>query len=273
MSVNTHLQDNNLSSWLWLKILVSGVFTFLLIKQALVMTGNINYVPSLLVIGTFTVPVSFLVLLYTRDRTPRVSAGNLLTAVLWGGVLGTVLAGSLEYETVLHLGTLPTILIGLIEELAKLLVPALLITHNKNYTAIDALVIGAASGAGFAILESMGYGFTALLLSGGDINATVQTLLLRGLMAPAAHIAWTAILAAALWQVLHGTHVHAVRYFSYTLIGVVIIHALWDSVTPLGIMMLVLLGLISLGWLLFQLHKAADIPLEQQLPTDQLAVQ
>lgn len=269
MSVNPQLQKNSLSQWLWLKILVSGVAMFFLIKHILVITGNINYIPSLIVIGTYTVPVSFLILLYTRNKLPRVSAGNLLTAVLWGGVLGTVVAGSLEYATLLHLGTLPTIFIGLIEEIAKLLVPALLIAHNRNYTAIDALVIGAAAGAGFAVFESMGYGLTALLLSGGDLNTTVQTLLIRGLIAPATHIAWTAVLTVALWRLIHDGQVPA-RHFIYTFIGVVLIHALWDSDTPLGTMMLVLLGLISLGWLLFQLHKSADTPLEQRLPVDQI---
>ena len=272
MNGNWQPQNNVLSRWLWLKILIMGVGMFFLIKQALVMTGNINYIPSLLVIGTFTVPSSFLILLYTRDKIPRVSVGNLLTALLWGGVLGTVLAGTLEYATVVHLGTLSTIFIGLIEEMAKLLIPALLIARNKHYTALDALVIGAASGAGFAALESMGYGLIALLLSGGDINTTVQTLLVRGLMAPAAHIAWTAILAVALWRVMHITHEHSIRHFSYTFVGVVIIHALWDSVTPLGAMLLVLLGLVSLGWLLFQLHKTADTLAQQRLPIDQPAI-
>ena len=263
MSVNPRPHYNDLGRWLWLKILASGVVMFFLIEKSLIMTGNINYVPSLLVIGTFTVPLSFLILLYTRDRAPRVSAGNLLGALLWGGVLGTVLAGGLEYATVLHFGILPTISIGLIEEIAKLLVPALLIVYNKKYTAMDSLVIGAAAGAGFAVLESMGYGLTALLLSGGDINATVQVLLLRGLLAPAAHIAWTAILAAALWRVMYrGAREHSARHFSATFVGVVIIHSLWNSYTPLGIIMYVILGLISLGWLLFQLHKATAVPLD-----------
>jgi RsiW-degrading membrane proteinase PrsW (M82 family) len=267
MNDHSQPQNNGLGRWLWLKILASGVVMFFLIEQALMTTSNINYIPSLLVIGTFTVPVSFLILLYTRDKSPRVSVGSLLIAVLWGGVLGTVVAGSLEYATVLRLGTLSTISIGVIEEAAKLLVPALLIARNKHYTAIDALVIGAAAGAGFAALESMGYGLTALLLSAGDINTTVHVLLLRGLMAPAAHMTWTAILAAALWRVMRGTYKYSARHFSYAFITVAIIHALWDSDTPLGTMMYVLLGLTSLGWLLLQLHKAADMPL-RTAPTD-----
>jgi protease PrsW len=43
---------------------------------------------------------------------------------LWGGVLGTVVAGVLEYEVARTLSLLPKLLIGLIEESAKLIVPA-----------------------------------------------------------------------------------------------------------------------------------------------------
>jgi RsiW-degrading membrane proteinase PrsW (M82 family) len=250
--------QENVGRWLWLKILVSGFFLFFLLEYALKTTGNINYVPSLLAIGTFTLPLSFLVLLYTRDKIPQVSLGNLLTCVVWGGILGTVLAGRLEYETLRHLGTVPTFMIGLIEEAAKLAVPAWLISRRGNRGELDAIVIGAASGAGFAAFESMGYGLVALLASGGSPTAITEVLLLRGLMAPAAHIAWTAVTASALWRVTHAVPKHPLRRFVYTFLGVALLHALWDSITPLGMAMYIALGLISLSWLFLRLHKAAN---------------
>jgi RsiW-degrading membrane proteinase PrsW (M82 family) len=252
-------QNDKTDKWLWLKILVSGLIMFFLIERALIATGNINYVPSLLAVGTFTVPLAFLVLLYTRDKTPHVSLGTLLTCVLWGGILGTVLAGILEYQALIHLGTLPTFVVGVIEEAAKLLVPALLIIIRKDRNELDSIVIGAAAGAGFAAFESMGYGLVALLLFGGDLTAAIQVLLLRGLMAPAAHIAWTALITDALWHVTHRARQHAIWYFLCVFLGVVILHVLWDSITPLGIWMFVILSLISLGLLLFQVRKAAQI--------------
>jgi RsiW-degrading membrane proteinase PrsW (M82 family) len=248
-------QNNGIGRWLWLKVLLSGIVMFFLLERALINTGSIGYLPSLLAIGTFTVPLAFLILLYSRNRSPHVSASSLLASVLWGGVLGTVLAGSLEYGSLVHLGTLPTTLIGLIEEAAKLIVPAFFILRRREHSEIDAIVIGAAAGAGFAAFESMGYGLVALFLSGGDINTTTQVLLLRGLTAPAAHIAWTAIVAAALWRTAHVPG-GAAGNFIYTVFGVVLLHALWDADTPFGMISFVVLGLISLGWLLIHVRKA-----------------
>ena len=45
----------------------------------------------------------------------------------------------------------------------------------------------------------MGYAFTTLIKSGGDITDTVDILLLRGFLSPAGHMAWTGIAAAALY--------------------------------------------------------------------------
>ncbi len=64
----------------------------------------------------------------------------------------------------------------------------------------DGLVIGVAVGMGFAALETMGYAFVALIASRGDIGAVEQMLLLRGVLSPAGHMAWTGLACAALWQ-------------------------------------------------------------------------
>ena len=62
------------------------------------------------------------------------------------------------------------------------------------------MIIGVASGMGFATLETMGYGFSALL-SSGNLAEVDQTLLLRALLSPAGHVAWTGLTAAALWSI------------------------------------------------------------------------
>jgi RsiW-degrading membrane proteinase PrsW (M82 family) len=256
---------NNMGRWLWLKILISGLIMFFLIEYALKTTGNINYVPSLLLVGTFTIPLSFMVLLYSRNKAPGVSVISLLSCMLWGGILGTVLAGSLEFNTVIRLGTLPTIAIGVIEEGAKLVIPAILIIRHRKHSELDSIVIGAAAGAGFAAFESMGYGLVALLVSGGNLTDTTQLLLLRGLMAPAAHIAWTALVADALWRFMHRAQSHAVRHFMTTFFGVVLLHAVWDSETPLGQAGYVILGLISLSWLLIRVRRSTSADTQRRV--------
>lgn len=244
----------SLGRWSWLRILVGGLILFWLLEQALVRTGDPNFIPSLLMVGTFTVPLAFCALLYTRHRQPDVPWATLGVCVIWGGVLGTVVAGRLEYDTVQKLGELPTIAIGIIEELAKLLVPLYFLLRKPYKSEYDGIIIGAASGAGFAALESMGYGLVALLLSQGNVTATVKLLLFRSILAPAAHIAWTGLLAGALWHAKNHPGPGRYRLFVYTFICVVLLHALWDSV---GFLFgYIILGTISLMWLVRRIHHA-----------------
>ena len=115
-------------------------------------------------------------------------------------MIGTIVAATLEFDVLRALGGLPMLGVGLIEETSKLLVPlALLIPLRRHRTAADGLIIGVACGAGFAALETMGYAFTTLIHSGGSITDTVDILLLRGVLSPAGHMAWTGITAAALY--------------------------------------------------------------------------
>lgn len=54
-------------------------------------------------------------------------------------------------------------------------------------------------GAGFAVFESAGYALRILILGGPD--AMFENLWLRGVLAPGGHVAWTAMVGAALWRV------------------------------------------------------------------------
>jgi len=99
----------------------------------------------------------------------------------------------------------------------------------------DGLVLGVAAGAGFAVLETMGYAFVALVESRGNL-AVVNTLLLdRGVLSPGAHMAWTGLAAAAMWQVATARrHWWALARFAAVFVGVSGLHAAWDSATGTG---------------------------------------
>jgi hypothetical protein len=75
------------------------------------------------VLGAFLVPVTFVSYLYERLQDWGVTLRPVVLCFLWGGDLGTVVAGILECQVAVALGFLPKISIGLIEELAKLIVP------------------------------------------------------------------------------------------------------------------------------------------------------
>lgn len=124
----------------------------------------------------------------------------LATTFLVGGVLGVVVAAVLEWETLRSL-SLPSLLgVGLVEESAKLLFPIFILLRGKYRHELDGLLIGIACGMGFATLETMGYSLRALLNANGDVGALDGTLLVRGLLSPASHAAWTGFVCAVIWS-------------------------------------------------------------------------
>lgn len=88
--------------------------------------------------------------------------------------------------------------VGLIEEAAKLIAPVAIVLYTRHRYLADRLLIGVASGAGFAALETMGYAFVVRLQSHGNLAVIDDVLFLRGVLSPAAHMAWTGLTAAAL---------------------------------------------------------------------------
>lgn len=217
--------------WAWLPVLLVGSGLLFAVQRALAVTGNPNLVPSLLVLSALLIPVTFV--LYVDGRNPAydLPLSALLICALLGGVLGTALASVWEYDTVQRLGGLPTVYIGLIEETAKLMVPvAILIFTRYRSTPADGLLIGVAVGMGFAVLETLGYGFVTVLATRGNLGAAEDLLLLRGVLSPAGHAAWTGLAASALWWT------HARRWRPSALAGlvgtfllVVALHATWDA--------------------------------------------
>jgi len=218
----------------WLQVLVSGLVLLFLVERTLVATSNPNYVPSVILLGAFLVPISFVTYLYERLPSWDVPLPALAVCFLWGGVLGTVVAGTLEYEVARALGLVPKLLIGLIEESAKLIVPLIFYFVGRYRSEAAGIVLGVATAAGFAGLETMGYGFVSLLSSKGNLGVLDEVLLVRGLTSPAGHMAWTGLVCAVLWRerlkVGHAT-------LDWRVLGAfltaVVLHTLWDTFASL----------------------------------------
>ena len=214
----------------WFQIFLSGLVLLFLVERTLVATGDPNYVPSAILLGAFLVPVTFTTYLYERLPDWDVPLPPLAICFIWGGVLGTVVAGTLEYDVMRTLGFLPKLGIGLIEEGAKLILPLVFYFLGRYRSEAAGIVLGVATAMGFAALETMGYGFTSLLLSKGNLGVLDEVLLVRGLMSPAGHAAWTGLVCAVLWRErLKAGH----AIFNWRVGGAfataVILHALWDT--------------------------------------------
>ncbi|SHM87777.1 PrsW family intramembrane metalloprotease [Cryptosporangium aurantiacum] len=242
--------------WSWVAVLAIGLALFYAVRRATLDTGNPNLIPSLILLGAAVVPMTFVAFLAGRRIVYAVTGGTLALTALIGGVIGVVTAGVLEYDTLHDLGVLPMVAVGLIEESAKLLVPLLLVFLLKPRRPADGLLIGVASGAGFATLETMGYAFVELIRSNGNIGAVDDVLFLRGVLSPAAHMAWTGLTAAALWYAAeHRWHAAALARFAGVFAVAVGLHATWDSIgSTVGY---AVLALVSLGLLAATTHRAS----------------
>ena len=117
---------------------------------------------------------------------------------------------------------------------------------------------------GFAALETMGYGLVALLQSNGNIGIMEEVLLMRGLLSPLGHAAWTGLVCAALWRgrLLSG------RLFGPSAAGffalAVFLHAAWDIAGTTGEPLIAypgyaIIGGLSLTLLIRRLRASARL--------------
>jgi len=218
----------------WLITLIVGVVAYLVVLYVMVGTSNILMFPSLLLIGSVTVPMSVLLLAYGTEEYATGHGGLVTLTVIAGAVIGTTTAAFVEYSTLKTLPWLGMIAVGLIEEAAKLIVPLVIFLTMRKHSPGLGLVLGVASGAGFAALETMGYGLAELIVSQGNLAAVDTTLLMRGILSPAGHVAWSGLTCAALWrmgEIPPPTNRWPVFLGAYLLAAG--LHAAWDGTTAL----------------------------------------
>ena len=102
-------------SWLW--VLLAGIGAYLLLLRTLLATQNPNFLPSMISFGSMVVPATVLTFATTGGRRRiRVGAGTVAFTAVAGGILGTVAAATLEYDSLRALGALPMLMVGLIEK-------------------------------------------------------------------------------------------------------------------------------------------------------------
>ena len=94
--------------------------------------------------------------------------------------------------------------------------------------------LGVATAAGFAALETMGYGFASLVSSKGNLGVLDEVLLVRGLSSPAGHMSWTGLVCAVLWRErLKAGHSTLNWRVLGAFLTAVVLHALWDTFASL----------------------------------------
>jgi protease PrsW len=244
----------------WLRVFVVGLLLWVATVVVTFVTANTNLVPTVILLGSFLVPVAFAT--YAFERADQVvSAQRIFAAFVYGGVLGVLGASVLEAAFLTQPSVATYLGVGLVEEAVKLAALWLLALRLPRYSMRDGIVLGAAVGLGFAALESAGYAFNALFtMDGLSLVNLVETEVLRGLLTPLGHGLWTAILGGVLFR----TAAQGGRLrLSGALVGWYVVvaglHALWDAARPIAVWLTLVLTATPVQWLLIRMGRAPAV--------------
>jgi RsiW-degrading membrane proteinase PrsW (M82 family) len=213
----------------WWQVLLTGLSLYGLGLAVLIDTENPNIFPTVVMLGTFLVPATYVAFFYERRYLSDLSLPTTFLSFVYGGVLGVFVAAFLEPLFIRRLDFLTAFEVGLTEEFVKIIGVLVIARHRRHDSELDGLILGAAAGMGFAALESMGYAFTAFLRSGGSLSITVAVTLFRGILSPLGHGTWTAILAAVLFRESRAGHFRLNARVRSAYLTVVVLHGLWDG--------------------------------------------
>lgn len=222
--------------WLYSRVLLGFVITFFILKICVDLFGNALSIPGLIVIGSMAFPLAMAMLFLEVNVFRNISIYSVSLVFLVGGgasILATLLLYSLLFPNSEEIGYLEALLISIIEETGKFFIIFFFLKKLSNCRYIlNGLLVGAVVGAGFSALESAGYAFV-------NFEQVYSVIYLRGFLSPGGHIAWSAIVGAAiiicgnprqglisLERVLSSS-----RFWRIILIPIAL-HFVWDA--PLG---------------------------------------
>jgi len=217
-------------------------------------TNNLILLPTVVLLGSFLVPVTGVVWYLDHDSSPAVSPRRIVSAFILAGVLGALAASVLEYWLVLGPGLIGMLKVGLIEELVKGALIVLFALGIRLYTTRDGMVLGATVGFGFAALESSGYALASLFVVQGQhlflsLPSVVLNELVRGVLAPFGHGLWSAILGGVIFHAARNGRLRPTLAILFAYIGVSLLHAAFDSFG--GIVGYVVISIIGIAPLIY----------------------
>jgi protease PrsW len=252
----------------WLRIFLGGLLLWAASVTVTFWTANANLVPTVILLGSFLVPVTFVVYAVERLADEVLTPGRIFSAFLYGGVLGVLGASILEARFLRQPSGVTYVWVGFIEEAVKLGALWLLARNLPRYTMRDGIAFGAAVGFGFAAFETAGYAFNAIFTIGGlSLTNLVQTEVLRGILTPVGHGLWTAILGGVLFRAAAS---RGRLRLTGSVVGwyvvVSLLHGLWDASRGIAVWLTLLLTATRVQWLLIELGRMpAPTPTQVQV--------
>lgn len=240
--------------WLFMRMLLASLALYFLFWLGWRGFEAPNLIPGWILIGSFAIPVSTLVLFMELNIRRNVSLYAIVRLAFLGGILSLLL--SLVLYSLFDYGSWGASIAGPIEETGKVMAMLAVARVSKYRYKLNGLLIGAAVGVGFAAFESAGYAMTYMIEETVDssffaasteelqdyflafgINEGTQTmeklLVERGLLSPFGHVVWSAIAGFALWRTIGGRPFRISMLWDESFIRLmlvpVLLHMLWNS--------------------------------------------
>jgi protease PrsW len=253
----------------WVRIFFGGVFLWLASVLVTFVTGNSNLVPTVILVGSFLVPVTFVAYAFEHRASDTLTEQTIFVGFVYGGILGVLGASLLEAAFLGQQSLASYVGVGLIEEGCKLAVLWFIARRLPEYLTRDGVVLGAAVGFGFAAFETAGYAFNALFtIKGLSLTSLVETQFLRGILTPLGHGLWTGILGGVLFHSARRGRLRLSRSLVLWYVVVSLLHAFWDASGGIAALVVMLLTANSMQQQLLELGRVpSPTPLQVQLFT------
>lgn len=222
----------------WARVLIIGSVLWLLVVVSALITKNPSLLPSVIIIGSFLIPVTFVVWVTTRSAgaATQLDMGILFRAFVVSGCTAVAVSAILEWwllsaETAwFYLG------VAAVEELSKAAVLVILATRLTTFLLRDGMILGATVGVGFAAFESAGYAFNTIWANQTlDVSAVVGNELMRGILVPFGHCLWTALIGGAIFASARNGRMRMTWPVAGWILAAVLIHTAWDLAAAVGV--------------------------------------
>ena len=266
MGVSANQAPAGVQRWVpaWWAVFLIGLVLWLATIGVASLTGNLIILPTIVLLGSFLVPVTAVVWYLDHDSSPELSPRRIVSAFLIAGVLGVLGASVLEYYLI-SVGLLGNLEVGLIEEFVKAVLIVLTAWGVRSFHLRDGMVLGATVGFGFAALESSGYALASLFVVYQhrlvlSLDSVVVTELIRGILAPFGHGAWSAIVGGAIFAAARARgQLGLSRGIIGAFILVALLHAIFDSLSSIvGYVVIAIVGTVPLV-LMWRRGKREDL--------------
>lgn len=239
--------------WLFTRVFIIMAVCYFALYIGYTSFNNINFLPGVIAVGSFMVPIALLVFFWEMDVPRNISFYKVIKMFFFGGIMSlliTILLFSFFDDKITE------IIIGIVEETGKVAAILLFIKDKRFKYILNGLLIGAAIGAGFAAFETAGYVLKFGLKYG--VATMFDTMFQRAILAPGGHIVWAGLSGAALYMVKGDRDFEpkmlADKRFLRIFAIVIALHAIWDFIAGshdlASISTILLIALSIISWII-----------------------